>query len=158
MWTRNNSDSIILLPIAFGDNEECSKLQEASQWYFASRTEGNEIFEFVQAVVVLEILFNDKGTAAEVGIEKLIANRCAYLLASSTAERQEIINNLKAIYDARSQIVHKGKARLSKAERALLINARVLGSSSILKELALIFRSQQKKAAHSEGSPERAHF
>jgi hypothetical protein len=148
----NNSDSIILLPIAFGDNEECSTLQEAGQWHFASRTEGNEIFEFVQAVVVLEILFNDKATAAEVGIEKLIANRCAYLLASSTAERQEFISDLKAIYDARSQIVHKGKARLSKAERDLLIKARVLGSSSILKELAMIFRSQQKRAAHSEGS------
>lgn len=148
----NNLRNIIMLPIAFGDNKECSQLQEAGQWYLASWTEGNEIFEFVEAVVVLEILFNDHATATDVGVEKLIANRCAYLLASSTAERQEIINDLKAIYDARSKIVHRGKARLSKAERALLFKARVLGSTSILKELAMIFGSRQKKVEPSEGS------
>lgn len=104
------SDKILLLPIAFEENDECRRLREAGQWHFASTTERNEIFEFVEAVVVLEILFNDKATATEVGIEKLIANRCAYLIASSTAERQEIIKDLKDIYEARSQIVHKGKA------------------------------------------------
>lgn len=140
-----NSDSMLLLPIAFGENDECSRLREAGQWYFASRTEINEIFEFVEAVVVLEILFNDRATSSDVGVEKLIANRCAYLIASSTVERQRIINDFKDIYNARSEIIHKGKARLSKAERALLIRAKALGSLSILKELGMILRSQQKE-------------
>lgn len=147
----NNPGVIRLLPIAFGENAECNRLQEAGQWYYASKTEGSEIFEFVEAVVVLEILFNDRATAAEVGIERLIANRCAYLLANSTAERQKIIKNFESIYNARSNIVHRGKARLSKAERALLIEAKVLGSASIRRELALILGSQQKKADPPEG-------
>lgn len=149
--SHKNSDLALLLPIAFGESDECSRLREAGQWHFASVTEKNEIFEFVEAVVVLEILFNDKATAAEVGIERLIANRCAYLVARSTAERKEVIKDLKDIYEARSQIVHKGKSRLSKAERSLLFKARALGRTSISKELAMIFRSRPQKAALSQG-------
>jgi hypothetical protein len=141
-------NSIVLLSIAFGDSDDCGRLREAGQWYFASKTEKNEIFEFVEAVVVLEILFNDKATADAVGVEKLIANRCAYLIAGSTAERQEILKHFEAIYQARSSIVHKGKSRLSKAERDSLIQARVLGSCSILKELGMIHRSQQQRTVN----------
>ena len=140
---QNGSERTLLLPVAFGESNECSRLREAGQWYFASSIEKSEIFEFVEAVVVLEILFNDKATAGEVGVEKLIANRCAYLVASSTAERQEIMKEFESIYEARSSIVHKGKARLNKAERHSLIQAKVLGAMSIERELGMIFRSQK---------------
>jgi predicted Fe-S protein YdhL (DUF1289 family) len=129
------------LTIAFGESEECGRLREAGQWQFASSTERNEIFEFVEAVVVLEILFNDKDTAKQVGVEKLIANRCAYLVATSTAERQEILRDFEVIYDARSNIVHRGKARLSKRERNSLFKAKALGAISMAKELAMIANS-----------------
>ncbi len=138
-----NASKMILLPIAFDEGQECGRLREAGQWHFASTTERREIFAFVEAVVVLEILFNDRATASAVGVDKLIANRCAYLIASSTAERQRIIEALEKIYEARSQIVHRGKARLNKAERDLLIQARALGSCSIMKELGMIFGSKQ---------------
>jgi hypothetical protein len=95
--------------------------------------------------VVLEILFNDKATAKTIGVEKLISNRCAYLIAQSTTERQEIVKTIEAIYEVRSNIVHRGKSRLSKTERDSLIQARALGSYSILKELGMIFRSQEER-------------
>jgi hypothetical protein len=140
-----NLKNIFFLPYAFGDTEECTRLREAGQWHFASVVERNEIFQFVQAVVVLEILFNDKATADVVGIEKLIANRCAYQIATSVEHRQEVIRDFVAIYEARSNIVHKGKARLSGEERKSLAKAQLLGALSIYREVAMITASGLKQ-------------
>ncbi|MGH1558217.1 hypothetical protein ACRAWD_11280 [Caulobacter segnis] len=69
-------------------------------------------------MVCLEILVGEelKGDLPKLGISELIRNRVAYLIGRDMAERNHILETFGAIYKVRSEIVHRGQARLSKAE------------------------------------------
>ena len=46
----------------------------------------------------------------------LLSNRLAYSLAKSPAQRRDLLDEFKRIYDTRSAIVHRGKADLTDEE------------------------------------------
>lgn len=47
----------------------------ASQWYFDSLTGDDELLQYIQAMVVLEILLGDKATSKAIGLNELLRNR-----------------------------------------------------------------------------------
>ena len=126
----------VLLFNGFGDGEERERIRQASQWYFDSLCGGNDLIAFVQAMVAVEILLGGKGET--LGLTDLLANRCAYLLGSTRRERDAILRDFKAIYDTRSEIVHRGKNRLSAKDQEHLILLRILCSRVITRELSLL--------------------
>jgi hypothetical protein len=110
----------------------------ASQWYFDSSHGADELLRYVQSMIVLEIVLGDKATSDLMGLNELLRNRCAYLIGKSQEERAELHETFKKIYDVRSQIVHRGKHRLTADERSLLNRLRWIGRRVIQKEVDLL--------------------
>jgi hypothetical protein len=126
---------------AFKDSGATTLLRRSCQWHFDSQCGNNHLLQFVQAMVAVEILLGDKASSDVVGLGELLANRCAYSLAQNAAERQELLDEFKKIYDTRSQIVHRGKAALSKNETDQLWRLMWLGRRLIIHELRMLRKS-----------------
>lgn len=111
-----------------------------AQWYFESQRGGNQLLNFVQTMVCLEILVGEelKGDQAKLGISELIRNRVAYLIGRDMAERNQILETFGAIYKVRSEIVHRGQTRLSKAEAGYHQTLRDYCARVIRAEIALL--------------------
>ncbi len=118
-----------------------------SQWYFDSVTGPDQLLQYVQAMVTLEILLGDKASPKEIGLNELLRNRCAYLIGSSQEERTEIHKLFGEIYDVRSQIVHRGKHRLDMNERLLLGRLRLMCRRVIQKEVDLLIADKKEERA-----------
>jgi Apea-like HEPN len=110
----------------------------ACSWYFDSITNEDNLLGFVQAMVVLEILLGDDEPSGELSLGTLLRNRCAYLIAKTGEEREKIKRELKAIYDVRSKIVHRGKSDLTSSELSMLGELRSLCARVILAEFKLL--------------------
>jgi hypothetical protein len=108
-----------------------------AQWLFDSYGGRNELLSFIQAMVVLEILFGEAADRTEIGLGELLRNRCAYMIGVSNEQRTEILKDFAEIYKIRSQIVHRGKARLSAKERALFSRLQWLCRRAIQEEVKL---------------------
>jgi hypothetical protein len=117
----------------------------ASQWYFDSSTGADELLQYIQAMVVLEILLGDKATSKEIGLNELLRNRCAYLIGNSQQDRTELHKFFGEIYEVRSQIVHRGKHRLSTNERSLLNRLRWMCRRVIQKEVNLLIADKKSE-------------
>ncbi|MGE0424748.1 MAG: hypothetical protein AB7O88_20990 [Reyranellaceae bacterium] len=115
----------------------------AAQWLFDSYAGTDELLAFVQAMIVLEILLGEKEPTEKVGIIELIANRFAYFVGTTHSERQRLITDLRKIYQVRSQIVHKGKHRLSYEERVLFSSLKWMCLRALDKEMQLLIAGQR---------------
>lgn len=114
------------------------RIATACQWLFESYYGDNELLNFVQATVVLEILLGDKAASDEIGLGELLRSRCAYLIGTSRSQRDEILRDFKEIYKVRSQIVHRGKRHLRENERRLFWQLVWMGHRVIQEETKLL--------------------
>jgi hypothetical protein len=89
-------------------------------------------------MVVLEILLGDKAASDEIGLGRLLGNRCAYLIGKTQEERATILSDFKQIYDVRSDIVHEGKSRLTHDELMLFNKLQWFCHRVIQKEIELL--------------------
>lgn len=129
-----------LLEKAWSDEAVNERILLAGKWLLDSYSGKNELLSFVQATVALEILLGDKAVSDLIGLGELLRNRCAYLVGKTHAQRNEILEKFKKIYDIRSKIVHRGKDRLKQHERELMYTLRWLVSRVIQEELERIER------------------
>ncbi|MBP1844743.1 hypothetical protein J2046_003010 [Rhizobium petrolearium] len=120
----------------FQDNKAARRLQLAATWLFDSYANNRDLLAFVQAMVSMEILLGEKEDE-EVGIGSMLRNRCAFLIGRSHNEREEIIDQLKQIYQVRSKIVHTGKDRLTRDEVGMLFQLRHYCGRVIERELEI---------------------
>lgn len=118
--------------------ERSEKILLASQWLFDSYAGKDELLSFVQTMVVLEILLGETDSPDEIGLGELLRNRCAYLIGRTHNERSYILGEFKKIYRVRSQIVHRGKSRLTPDERVLFTQLRMMCRRVIQAELDLL--------------------
>ena len=130
-----------LLEKAWSDEAVNERILLAGKWLLDSFSGKNELLSFVQATVALEILLGDKAASDLIGLGELLRNRCAYLVGRTHAQRNEILEDFKKIYEIRSKIVHRGKDRLKRHERELLYTLRWLVSRVIQEELERIERN-----------------
>jgi hypothetical protein len=128
------------LEVVFTQHEKGRRIRLGAQWLFDSLCTSDQPLAFVQATVVMEVLLGDKAESEKVGITNLLANRCAYLIGSTLAERQRLIEQFKDTYDVRSAIVHGGKSALTTSEVAQLILLRFMCMAVIRKEVELLER------------------
>lgn len=117
--------------------EKHQLLLRASRWFFDSYVGDDPLLNFIQAMVVLEIMLGDKASSTEIGLGTLLANRCAYMIGGTTSQRNAILSSFKAIYAVRSQIVHAGKHRLTSQEQRQLFQLRWLACRVIREEIKL---------------------
>jgi hypothetical protein len=130
-----------LISIANAFNLE-SRLLKGAEWYFENYCTDDVIMKYVHAMIALETLLGEDDEKIKdrqiIGISTLLANRCAYLLAESKTERQEILLMFKSIYDVRSRIVHAGKNRLLPGEHQNFLKLLELCRRVILKEAKML--------------------
>jgi hypothetical protein len=134
-WIRRCLDNIT---IPFSSGEKGAPILLAGQWLYDSSAGQDELLNFIQAMVVLEILLGDKSTSDEIGLGQLLRNRCAYLIGQNHAEREMLLRRFDEIYRVRSQIVHRGKARLNSTERSMYAELKRIGLRVIEKEIELL--------------------
>lgn len=121
----------------FNNDDHSRRLVTSSLWLFRSFVSTKPLDIILEATIALEVLLGDRNEASGVGLTKLLANRCAYLLGESASERQKLMADFKQIYEIRSGIVHSGLHQMSReAGRASLL-ARDLASQVLRRELEL---------------------
>lgn len=103
----------------YSNPEKAKRVISASQWFFESYLGKNELLSFIQLIITLEILLGDKAVSDLIGLGELLGNRCAYLIGTSSSEREKILKDFKEIYRIRSKIVHSGERKLQYREREL---------------------------------------
>lgn len=126
------------IALPFSDGDEHESLLRAAQWLFDGYCSGSSLLAFVQTTVTAEILLGEKQVTDLVGIENLLANRCAYLISDTKDQRHEIMRDFGTAYGIRSRIVHEGKNRLNTEERSALTKLRWMCYRVIQEELKLI--------------------
>jgi hypothetical protein len=128
------------------------KILLAAEWLFNSYEGHDELLQYVQATVALEILFGDKARSDVLGLTELLRNRCAYLIGSTPSERDEILETFGKIYSVRSGIVHAGKRRLSKEDRRLFSCLRTYCHRAVSRELELLELEVHRHAPNGSAS------
>lgn len=131
----------------FRAQERASNLQLGAQWLLDSHCGDDELLQFVQAAVVVEILLGDKAASDQTGLGELLANRCAYLIATSHEQRNELLQDFRNIYQVRSKIVHRGKSRFMMGERTLFNKLRWMCRRIIQEEVDLLKRDDTSRSA-----------
>ena len=130
---------------------EAEKIILASQWLFDSYCGNNELLSFVQTTVVLEILLGDKTSSDAVGLQRLLSNRCAYLIGDGQKQREELLEQFEKIYEVRSRIVHRGKSRLTGDERELFSTLQWMCRRVIQEEVDLLQKDVTNAQTESLG-------
>ena len=122
---------------------KAERILSAAEWFLDSYVGKNELLSFVQAMVVVEILLGDKAVSDLIGLQELLANRCAYLIARSHSKRVAVLEDFRKIYKVRSKIVHRGKSRLTLDERELLSRLQWICRRVIREELNLLAKDKE---------------
>jgi len=129
----------------FSAGKKGDPLLLASRWLFDSYSRKDGLLNYVQAIVVLEILLGDKAVSDELGLGQLFRNRCAYMIASDHADRAKLMKDFDEIYRVRSQIVHRGKPDLTNDERRLYRTLQNLCNRVIQKEVDLLRAEKESR-------------
>jgi hypothetical protein len=127
----------------FSEGSKAELIVLASQWLFDSYAGSDELLNYVQAMVVLEILLGDKAVSDEIGLGRLLSNRCAYLIGNNYEERADVLRRFGNIYAVRSEIVHRGKHRLNARERKLFYDLHWMCRRVIEREINLLKAGSQ---------------
>lgn len=85
------------------------RLKTAAIWLLRSRMSAKGMDQVLETTIALEVLLGDRQLSDKVGLTRLMSNRCAYALAASTKDRDEIQEFFERFYGLRSKIVHTGR-------------------------------------------------
>lgn len=119
----------------FRKDDHSRKLITSSLSLFRSFVSSKSLDIILESTIALEVLLGDRNEASGIGLTKLLANRCAYLLGDSDESRRSLMEEFKSIYEIRSGIVHSGLHQTgSKASKASE-GARDLAGRVLRKEL-----------------------
>ena len=122
-----------------------ARLKLAGRWMFdAWANSSDPVMRFMQFAIAMEVLLqSDPGDS---GLTKTLANRCAYLIATSTDEREAIRKEFPKLYSLRSKIVHNGTDRFSRDEHALARRFREICGRVVAAEMRLALADVTKGA------------
>ena len=135
--------NLIKIGMCVANADKAQRVLLASRWLFDSHIGQNELLSFVQMMVAIEILLGDRERSDLLGLGELLKNRCAYLIGKSQAQRDSILRDFGGIYDVRSQIVHRGKSRLSSTERRKFFQLQWMCIRVIQEEMELLEKDVQ---------------
>ncbi|WP_217490853.1 HEPN domain-containing protein, partial [Xanthomonas graminis] len=122
-------------------SSDSKNIMLSARWLFDSYCGHDELLNYVQAAVAIEILLGDEEVDANIGLTSLMANRCAYLIAQTPQARSNLLKSFREIYKVRSKIVHRGKSRLNQKEVQLFHMLQTITQVVINKEQQLLERA-----------------
>nr|WP_244488778.1 HEPN domain-containing protein [Bosea sp. Leaf344] len=111
------------------------RIMLASKWLFDSVGGFDQLFAFLQCTICLEILLGEQKYADNLSVGDILSNRCAYMVGNNDEDRDHILKDFREIYAVRSEIVHRGKSRLSQQNKIQLQKLRNYCGRVIRKEI-----------------------
>lgn len=117
-------------------DEASLRIKSAIEWSLDSLTAENETMAFLKACIGLEALLGESESGG--ALTESLADRCAYLIATSIRSRKSIRDRFKDLYKVRSKIVHGAISHLDRANRVQLDFARHFLVSAIRREMQLL--------------------
>jgi hypothetical protein len=98
-------------------DDNTKPVRSALEWAFDSASDSDPALSFVKTCIALEAVLGDE--KEKEGITDRLADRCAYLLTNTASDRKRTREDMKAIYDLRSKIVHGIQRHLANAHEDL---------------------------------------
>ena len=105
----------------------------ALEWGYESDVIPNQSFRFVLKFIALEALLGDKKDIVET-----LKNRCAFLLAETHKEREELLTEIPKLYELRSKLVHGSGSLLGFENHEKLNNLNDILKRVIYSELFML--------------------
>lgn len=106
----------------------------AIEWLFEALQQDNQTLEFVQTCTAIEAIVGSEPKEGY-GVTAQLADRCAFLLGANREEREQLQDEFRALYKARSKVVHGIAARLKNEDQVHLWNARSFVRRLLWREL-----------------------
>lgn len=119
----------------FGSGDK--RLKTACVWMFRAIQSQRSMDTVLESAIVLEVLLGDRATSDRIGLSKLMANRCAYMLGKGANDRAQIVEQFDEFYKVRSEIVHTGRYKLTKSEASIVKNGLTLATRVLVNEVNL---------------------
>lgn len=119
-------------------DETLPQIALAGRWLFDSYSNDDALMGFMQLAICAEVLLGTEDGGE--GLTALLANRCAYLIANSSKERDDLIAEFKNIYKVRSKIVHRGLGALKENERNQFQRLRMICNRILQREIQLAIK------------------
>jgi hypothetical protein len=119
-------------------DETFPQLALAGRWLFDSHSNEDALMGFMQLAICAEVLLGTEDGGE--GVTALLATRCAYLIAGSTKERNDLIAEFKNIYKVRSKIVHRGHGTFKENERNQYRRLRIICNRILQREIQLAIK------------------
>lgn len=111
VFTKTGHEKLNNIKKLFNSNGlEARRVKTALEWFFQGLLNDNKTFSYVQYAIALEALFGDPNHN---NVQQRISDRCAFVLAENSAERNRVKKEIEAIYEVRSRIVHDGNRNLN---------------------------------------------
>lgn len=101
--TRSKQIILPKAPLNYNHNDQ-NRIERALMFLHIARNHSYMLYRLAFFVPVLECLFGDSGNKAE--ITHKVAERVAFYIGKSAAERHECFNNVKDAYAIRSKFIH----------------------------------------------------
>lgn len=120
-------------------HQHASSISSACQWLFNSWAGENDTLSFLQVCFGYEALFGEtqklRTYEPNPGITYSVSTKCAFSVAKTVIERDEIIRKFKLLYESRSKIVHGSKSKLDAEDKGLFHWGREMLAKSIQAEM-----------------------
>lgn len=125
------------------DHPDFEGISAGIEWYQDSIFADNQSFSYIAACIGLEALFGSNNNIDN--LSKRLADRYAFLLGKSRAERESMIKDYTDVLNLRGRLVHSKAARLNEKDSGLLFTARQMLLKAIWHELHAMYKSRDEK-------------
>lgn len=115
---------------------QIERIRTSLEWYFEGLTNDNETFSFILFCTAIEALLGSGNE--QTSISYRLSDRISFLIARNVIERENIRKEFVETYNLRSDIIHKGKSKLSAEERKFLNFLRQSLEKALRKEIVLL--------------------
>lgn len=115
------------------EDDGVGRLRTACEWHLDGLTSLSPTMALVQTSIGFEALFGEDDENSS--LTRMLADRCAYLVATNLKARKQIRDTFVRFYQARSKIVHGNTIFLSEADDELLFWGRRMLQLAISKEM-----------------------
>ena len=129
------------LPDSFDKKRICAALE----WYLDAKSTKNQSTSLIYFCIGLEAILSDDSKSRELQLKDKLSDRVAYIIGKTQSQRVDWKRGFVEIYEARSELVHAKKSRLSKHNTDLLFKADVMLEILISRELNGLIDSYKKK-------------
>ena len=118
----NGFEEINQIFSAENPNSLQQQIVRAISWFAEGTNSDNRVDGFIKYVIALEVLLGREGKKDDEGKRSRIAERAAFLLQAvfKWDRRQQIVKNLKRLYDKRSALVHGSSFQVGMEELSQL--------------------------------------